>query len=175
MEDQELKWYILHTYSTYENLVKTNLEKKIENNNLQDIITEIAIPLEEDIVERNGKRKVIQRKKYPCYVFVKMRYSDDLWWEITNTKGVTGFVGPQGKAQPLPPEEVKRAGLEKVAVEDFDVALGDTVRVISGALETFVGVVDEIAPDKAKVRVIVQMFGRQTPVELEFNQIEKVN
>ncbi len=175
MEDQELKWYILHTYSTYENLVKTNLEKKIENNNLQDIITEIAIPLEEDIVERNGKRKVIQRKRYPCYVFVKMRYSDNLWWEITNTKGVTGFVGPQGKAQALSADEVKRAGLEKVSAEDFDVAIGDTVRVISGALETFVGVVDEISADKAKVRVIVQMFGRQTPVELEFNQIEKVN
>ncbi len=175
MEDQELKWYILHTYSTYENIVKTNLEKKIENNNLQDIITEISIPLEEDIVERNGKRKVIQRKRYPCYVFVKMRYSDNLWWEITNTKGVTGFVGPQGKAQALSADEVKRAGLEKVTAEDFDVAVGDTVRVISGALETFVGVVEEISADKAKVKVIVQMFGRQTPVELEFNQIEKVN
>ncbi len=175
MEDLELKWYVLHTYSTYENIVKTNLEKMIENNNLQDIITEIAIPVEEDIVEKNGKRKVIERKKFPSYVFVKMRYSDNLWWMITNTRGVTGFVGPQGKALALTADEIKRMGLEKVAVEDFDINEGDSVRVVSGALETFVGVVEEVFSDKAKVRVIVQMFGRQTPVELDFNQIEKIN
>ncbi len=174
MDNNGLKWYVLHTYATYENVVKNNLEKMIENNNLQDTITEIAIPVEEDIVERNGKRKVIERKKYPSYVFVKMIYNNDLWYMITNTKGVTGFVGPQGKALPLTNDEIKRMGLEKVTIDDFNVNVGDSVKVVAGALETFIGVVDEIDVEKQKVRVVVQMFGRQTPVELEFNQIEKI-
>ena len=174
MDSKDVRWYVIHVYSSYESVVKNNLEKMIENNGLQDYILEIAIPVEEDIVEKNGKRKVVERKKFPGYVFLKMTYTDQLWYMITNTRGVTGFVGPQGKALPLTAEEIKRMGLEKVSVEDFDMAVGDNVKVGSGALETFLGVVDEIYPDKQKVRVIVQMFGRQTPVELDFNQIEKI-
>lgn len=174
MDSKDVRWYVIHVYSSYESVVKNNLEKMIENNGLQDYIFEIAIPVEEDIVEKNGKRKVVERKKFPGYVFLKMIYTDQLWYMITNTRGVTGFVGPQGKALPLTTEEIKRMGLEKVSAEDFDMAVGDNVKVVSGALETFLGVVDEIYPDKQKVRVIVQMFGRQTPVELDFNQIEKI-
>ena len=174
MDNKDIKWYVIHVYSSYESVVKSNLENMIENNNLQDYIFEIAIPVEEDIVEKNGKRKIVERKKFPGYVFLKMIYSDQLWYMITNTRGVTGFVGPQGRAQALRPEEIKRMGLEKVSAEDFDIAVGDAVKVVNGPLETFLGTVDEIFADKQKVRVIVQMFGRQTPVELEFNQIEKI-
>ena len=174
MENKEVRWYVIHVYSSYESVVRSNLEKMIENNDLQDYIFEIAIPVEEDIVEKNGKRKIVEKKKFPGYVFLKMIYTDQLWYMITNTRGVTGFVGPQGKALPLTNEEIKRMGLEKISVEDFDIAVGDNVKVISGALETFLGTVDEIYADKQKVRVIVQMFGRQTPVELDFNQIEKI-
>lgn len=174
MDNKDVRWYVIHVYSSYESVVKSNLEKMIENNNLQDYIFEIAIPVEEDIVEKNGKRKIVEKKKFPGYVFLKMIYTDQLWYMVTNTRGVTGFVGPQGKALPLTTEEIKRMGLEKISVEDFDIAVGDNVKVISGALETFLGTVDEIYIDKQKVRVIVQMFGRQTPVELDFNQIEKI-
>lgn len=175
MENQEnVRWYVIHVYSSYESVVKNNIEKMIENNNLQNFIFEIAIPTEEDIVEKNGKRKIVERKKFPGYVFIKMIYTDHVWYMVANTRGVTGFVGPSGKALPLTNEEIKRMGLEKISVEDFDVAIGDNVKVISGALETFLGIVDEISIDKQKVKVIVQMFGRQTPVELDFNQIEKI-
>ncbi len=174
MENQEVKWYVIHVYSSYETVVKKNLEKMIENNGLQNHIFEIAIPVEEDIVEKNGKRKIVERKKFPGYVFIKMIYTDHVWYMVANTRGVTGFVGPQGKALALTNEEIKRMGLEKISVEDFDIKIGDNVKVISGALETFLGIVDEISIDKQKVKVIVQMFGRQTPVELDFNQIEKI-
>ena len=175
MENNNAKWYVIHTYSTYESAVKTNLQKMIENNNLQKHIFEIAIPVEKDIVEKNGKRKVVERKKFPGYVFIKMVYTDNIWYMITNTRGVTGFVGPNGKGLALTAAEIKRMGLEKIDASEFAIKTGDNVRVISGALETFLGVVDEVYMDKQKVRVIVHMFGRQTPVELEFNQIEKIN
>ena len=175
MDNQDnVRWYVIHVYSSYESVVKNNLEKMIENNGLQNHIFEIAIPVEEDIVEKNGKRKIVEKKKFPGYVFIKMIYTDHVWYMVANTRGVTGFVGPQGKALALTNEEIKRMGLEKISVEDFDIAIGDNVKVISGALETFLGIVDEISIDKQKVKVIVQMFGRQTPVELDFNQIEKI-
>jgi len=172
--EDNLKWYVIHVYSAYETVVKNNLEKMIENNNLQEFISEIAVPTEEDIVEKNGKRKIVERKKFPGYVFLKMVYTDHIWYMVTNTRGVTGFVGPQGKPLALTFDEVKRMGLEKISLDDFDIKVGDNVRIISGALETFLGVVDEVFADKEKVRVYVQMFGRQTPVELDFNQIETI-
>lgn len=172
--NENVKWYVIHTYAAYETVVKNNLEKMIEVNNLQDYILEIVIPTEEDIVEKDGKRKVVERKKFPGYVFLRMIYSDHMWYMITNTRGVTGFVGPQGKAQALTAEEVKRMGLEKISAEDFNVKVGDNVRIVSGALDTFLAIVEGIDADKQKVKVIVQMFGRQTPVELDFNQIEKI-
>lgn len=172
--NENIKWYVIHTYASYESVVKNNLEKMIENNNLQDYIFEIAIPTLEDIVEKNGKRKVVEHKKFPGYVFLKMIYTDHVWYMVANTRGVTGFVGPQGKALPLTQEEIKRMGLEKVSTEDFDIKVGDNVRIISGPLETFIAVVEEVLFDKKKVKVKVHMFGRQTPVELDFGQIEKI-
>ncbi|NCA93198.1 transcription termination/antitermination protein NusG, partial [bacterium] len=136
MENQDVRWYVIHVYSSYETVVKNNLEKMIENNGLQNHIFEIAIPVEEDIVEKNGKRKIVERKKFPGYVFIKMIYTDHVWYMVANTRGVTGFVGPQGKALAITTEEIKRMGLEKISVEDFDIAVGDNVKVISGALET---------------------------------------
>lgn len=172
--NENIKWYVIHTYASYETVVRNNLEKMIENNNLQDYIFEIAIPVEEDIVEKNGKRKIVERKKFPGYVFLKMIYTDHVWYMVTNTRGVTHFVGPQGKALPLTAEEIKRMGLEKISAEDLNIKVGDNVRIVSGALDTFLGIVEEVYADKQKVKVFVQMFGRQTPVELDFNQIEKI-
>lgn len=172
--NENIKWYVIHTYASYETVVKNNLEKMIENNNLQSFIYEISIPTEEDIVEKNGKRKVVEHKKFPGYVFIKMIYTDHVWYMVTNTRGVTGFVGPQGKALPLTIDEIKRMGLEKISAEDFDIKVGDNVRIISGPLETFIAVVEDVFADKQKVKVKVHMFGRQTPVELDFSQIEKI-
>lgn len=172
--NENIKWYVIHTYASYESVVKNNLEKMIENNNLQDFIFEISIPTEEDIVEKNGKRKVVEHKKFPGYVFIKMIYTDHVWYMVTNTRGVTGFVGPQGKALPLTIDEIKRMGLEKITTEDFDIKAGDNVRIISGPLETFIAIVEDVFADKQKVKVKVHMFGRQTPVELDFGQIEKI-
>lgn len=175
MDNIELaKWYVIHTYSTYENMVETNLRNMIENNNLKDVMFDIVIPVEDDIVERNGKKKVIQRKKFPGYVFLKMVYSNEIWYMITNTRGVTGFVGPQGRPLPLTDEEVRRMGLETITIEDLDIAIGDDIRVISGALENFMGKVEEVSVERQKVKVTVSMFGRETPVELDFVQIEKI-
>jgi transcriptional antiterminator NusG len=175
MAIEEAKWYVIHTYSGYEAMVKDSLEKLIENNNLQESIFEIQIPTEETLEEKaNGKKKLVERKKFPCYVFLKMIYSNDIWYLVTNTRGVTGFVGPQGRPLPLTDEEVARMGIEKVYI-DLDVEVGETVRVISGPFESFMGVVEEINKEKQVLRVKVSMFGRETPVELEFSQVDKLN
>ena len=152
-----------------EMVVKTT-EKMIENNNLQDFIKEIAIPVEEEIVE-NGKRKSWRKRNSPAMSH-QMIYTDHLWYD-NQYKRRYRFVGPKAGSS-LTNEEVKRMGLEKITAEEFDITVGDNVRVISGALETFLGVVEEVSIEKQKARVIVHMFGRQTPVELEFNQIEKI-
>lgn len=168
------RWYIIHTYSSYENVVEESLHRMIENNGLEDFIFEIVVPVEDDIVEKNGKRKLIQRKKFPGYVFLKMVMNDTVWDLVAHTRGVTGFVGPAGTATALTPEEVKRNGLEKIDIAEFDIQVGDSVRVISGALESFIGEVEDVNAEHAKLRVLVQMFGRLTPVELEFSQVEKI-
>ncbi len=174
MAEEQAKWYVIHTYSGYEAMVKDNLEKLIENNNLQDHIVDIQIPTEETLEEKaNGKKKLVERKKFPCYVFLKMIYSNDIWYLVTNTRGVTGFVGPQGRPLPLTDEEIARLGIEKIAV-DVDYAEGDTVRVISGPLESFTGVITELNAPAQKAKVNVTMFGRSTEVELDFVQIKKV-
>lgn len=170
----EAKWYVVHTYTGHEKMVEDNLKKMIENSNLQDFIQEIAIPVEEDIVEKNGKKKVVERKKFPGYVFVKLIETAHICFMVTNTRGVTNFVGPVGKATPLSEDEVKRLGLEKVEFVDVDLKAGDSVRVVNGALESFIGVVEDINLERQKVKVIVSMFGRQTPVELDLSQVEKI-
>lgn len=173
MAIEEAKWYVIHTYSGYEAMVKDSLEKLIENNNLQENIFEIQIPTEETLEEKaNGKKKVVERKKFPCYVFLKMIYSNDIWYLVTNTRGVTGFVGPQGRPLPLTDEEVARMGLVKVAIE-VDFGVGDFVQIVSGALESFAGKVISMNEATQKVIVNVEMFGRATDVEVDFVQVKK--
>ncbi len=168
------KWYVIHTYSGYEAMVKDTLEKMVENSNLQDQILEIKIPMEQTIEEKNGKKKVVLRKILPCYVFIKLVYSNNLWFMITNTRGVTGFVGPQGKALPLSEDEVKRMRLEtKMEIVDFKI--GDKVQIVSGPLDAFEGEILDLnlATQKAKVKVV--MFGTETEVDVDFVQLKVIN
>lgn len=173
MSQETAKWYVIHTYAGYEALVKDSLEKLIENNNLSNVILDIKIPMEETIEEKNGKKKVVQRKILPCYVFIKMVYSNDMWFLITNSRGVTGFVGPQGKAIPLGEDEVKKMRLEE-RVESCDLQIGDSVRIISGALASFIGTVEDLNMDAQKAKVKVSMFGRETEVDVDFIQLDKL-
>ena len=175
MAIEEARWYVIHTYSGYEAMVKDSLEKLIENNNLQENIYEIQIPMEETLEEKaNGKKKLVERKKFPCYVFLKMIYSNDIWYLVTNTRGVTGFVGPQGRPLPLTEEEVQRMGLAKVQQADLDFGEGDLVKIMAGPLESFVGTVVSINGPSGKAMVNVEIFGRKTDVEVDFGQVKKV-
>ena len=168
---ENAKWYVLHTYSGYENQVEMNLKMVFEKNNLTDRLFEITSPMEEVLEEKNGKKKLVKRKMYPCYVLIKMDYDNSMWHIITQTRGVTGFVGPQGRPLPLTEDEIRRMHLEKV-VAKTDYKPGDTVKIISGPLEDFVGKIETIDAENQKCRVSVSMFGRQTPVDLELYQIE---
>lgn len=170
---EESKWYVVHTYSGYENKVKANLEKIVENRGMQDYIVDIVVPMEEQIEIKDGKKKATLKKVFPGYVLVKMIMSDESWYIVRNTRGVTGFVGPGSKPVPLSDEEVKAMGVEDFLTE-VDYEVNDNVRVISGPLENFIGIVEEINLEKKKVRVSVSMFGRETPVELELVQIQKI-
>lgn len=165
------KWYVVHTYSGYENKVKDNIEKAIENRGLEDFIIDIKVPMEEVVEQKGAEQKVVLRKIYPGYVFIKMVMSDESWYIVRNTRGVTGFVGPGSKPVPLSESEVEAMGVETRTIKiDFEV--GDNVRITDGPLESFVGVIEEINFEKAKIRVCVSMFGRETPVELDFHQVE---
>ncbi len=166
-------WYILHTYSGYEAMVKDSLERLIENNNLQEMIFDVKIPMEKTIEEKNGKRKIVERKLLPCYVFIKMIYSNQLWYWVTNTRGVTGFVGPQGRPIPMKEAEIRKMRLEEFVI-DADFAVGDKIAVESGPLEGFEGVVTELNHAAQKAKVNIQMFGRNTDVEVEYIQIKKI-
>ncbi len=167
-------WYILHTYSGYEFMVKDSLQRLIENNNLQDMIFDVKIPMEQTIEEKNGKRKVVERKLLPCYVFIKMIYSNQLWYWVTNTRGVTGFVGPQGRPIPMKEAEIRKMRLEDV-VSDVDFVVGDKVTVDSGPLLGFEGTITELNDTAQKAKVNIQMFGRNTDVEVEYIQIKKID
>ena len=169
------KWYVIHTNTGYEAMVKNTLEKLIENSNLQEQILEIKIPMEQTIEEKaNGKKKVVLRKILPCYVFIKLVYSNELWYLITNTRGVTGFVGPQGKAVPLTEEEVKRMRLD-TWVEEVDFVKSDSVQIVAGPLDGFVGEVLDLNDTAQKAKVRVAMFDTETEVEVEYVQLKKVN
>ena len=168
------RWYVIHTNTGYEAMVKNTLEKLIENSNLQEQILEIKIPMEQTIEEKaNGKKKVVLRKILPCYVFIKLVYSNELWYLITNTRGVTGFVGPQGKAVPLTEEEVKRMRLED-RVQDVDFTKGDSVQIVSGPLDGFIGTVLDLNDASQKAKVKVAMFDTETEVEVEYVLLKKV-
>ena len=167
----EAKWYVVHTYSGYENKVASNLMTTVENRNLQDMILEVKVPTEIVTEIKDDKTKEVERKLFPGYVFVKMVYTDETWYIVRNIRGCTGFVGPSSKPIPLTEAEVYRMGVETRVVE-VSYKVGDSVRIIDGPLEDFIGVVDELNVEKEYVRVIVSMFGRETPVELELNQAE---
>lgn len=169
----EAKWYVVHTYSGYENKVKANLEKIVDNRGLHDYIFDVVVPMEEQIEIKDGRKKATLRKIFPGYVLVKMIMTDESWYVVRNTRGVTGFVGPGSKPVPLSDEEVRTMGVEEFAPM-LDYEVNDTVRVIDGPLENFIGTVEEINFEKRKVRVAVSMFGRETPVELELTQIQKI-
>ncbi len=165
------RWYVVHTYSGYENKVKANIEKMVENRGLSEQIVEVVVPMEEVIETKDNKKKVVMRKVFPGYVIIKMLMTDESWYVVRNTRGVTGFVGPGSKPVPLTDEEVKAMGVD-MGMPSVDFEVGDNVKVISGPLENFIGVVEEINLEKKKIRVLVSMFGRETPVELEFGQVE---
>ena len=172
--DMSARWYVVHTYSGYENKVKTDLEKTVKNRELEDFFFDIVVPLEEQIEIKDGKRKTNLKKVFPGYVLIKMIVTEESWYIVRNTRGVTGFVGSGTDPIPLTTEEIRNMGFE-VAVINVDYEVNDSVNVVNGPLTGFVGTVQEINKDKGKVKVLVSMFGRETPVELEFSQIQKVD
>lgn len=169
----EAKWYVAHTYSGYENKVKANIEKSVENRGISDLIQAVEVPMEDVIEEKNGEQKIVKRKIFPGYVVVKMVMNDESWYVVRNTRGVTGFVGPGSKPVPLSDEEVKNMGVEKVRYSGIDLEVGDSVNIKSGPMEGFSGKVEEIDNGSRKVTVRVLMFGREKTVSVEFSQIEK--
>ena len=170
---ERARWYVVHTYSGYENKVKVNLEKTIENRNLQDLLQDIQVPMEEVVEEKDGKQKISLKKKFPGYVLVKMLMTDESWYVVRNTRGVTGFVGPASKPVPLTDEEIESMGVKEAPVE-IDLEVGESVRVISGPLREFVATIQEINLEKRKVKALIDMFGRETLAELDFTQVEKL-
>lgn len=164
------RWYVVHTYSGHEKKVKLNIEKMVETRGMQDLIQEVAVPTEERVEIKNGKKTIKEKKLFPGYVIVKMIITNESWYLVRNTQGVTGFVGHGSDPSPLSDEEITRMGIEKIHI-DLDVKPGDTVRVISGLFEGFMGEVLDINPEKQVLTVKVSMFGRDTPVELEFGQV----
>ncbi|MCI5747408.1 transcription termination/antitermination protein NusG [Eubacterium pyruvativorans] len=171
--DGQAKWYVVHTYSGHENKVKVNIEKMVENRGMQDLILSIVVPTEDVVEMKDGQRKIKTRKMFPGYVIIKMVVTNETWYLVRNTQGVTGFVGHGSDPIPLSPDEVARMGIEKVNI-NLDVKVGDTVRVINGPFESFMGEVLEINVDKQVLTVRISMFGRETPVELEFNQVDRI-
>ena len=164
------KWYVVHTYSGYEKKVATNIEKTVDNRNLHDLICEVKIPTEKVVVVDDEKQREVERNIFPGYVLVKMVMSDDSWYVVRNTRGVTGFVGPGSKPVPLSEEEVEKLGVESKQLE-VSYKAGDAVSIVGGPLEGFSGRVESIDLPNNVVKVIVSMFGRETPVELALSQV----
>lgn len=176
----EKNWYVVHTYSGYENKVKANLEKRVETMGMLDKIFRVIVPEEQETELKDGKKKTVMRKTFPGYVLVEMIMTDDSWYVVRNTPGVTGFIGSSGggaKPTPLMPEEVdfilRQMGMKEAKVE-MDVEEGELVEVLEGPFANFQGTVEEVDPAKGKVKVAVEMFGRETKMELDFSQIRKV-
>ena len=170
-------WYVIHTYAGYENKVKANLEKRVESMNMEENIFRVIVPMEDEVQIKGGKRKITPRKVYPGYVLVEMNLTDTSWYVVRNTPGVTGFVGTGAKPVPIHDEEAEKILSQMGYMENrikVNFSLGESIRIISGPFEDFVGAVDEIFAEKGKMRVSVSMFGRETPVELEFSQVEKL-
>ena len=169
----EAKWYVVHTYSGYENKVKADLDKTIENRKLQDVILEVAVPMQDVVELKNGVKKVTQKKMFPGYVIIHMVMNDDTWYVVRNTRGVTGFVGPGSKPVPLDDAEIDRMGITGTEIT-MDFKVGDSVTVVSGVWEGTAGVIKSINEGKQSVTIHVDMFGRETPVELAFAEVRRM-
>ena len=176
-ENNELepRWYVVHTYSGYENKVKTDLEKTVKNRELEDYFFEIVVPMEEQIeIKEGNKKKVNLKKVFPGYVLVKMIVTEATWYIVRNTRGVTGFVGSGTDPIPLTEDEIRQMGFE-VSMVKFDYSIGDSVKITGGSFDGFIGTIQEINKEKNKVKVSISMFGRETPIEVDFSQIGKIN
>ena len=172
---EEAKWYVVHTYSGYENKVKANIEKTIENRHLEDQILEVRVPMEDVVEVKNGTKKQVQRKLFPGYVLLNMVMNDDTWYVVRNTRGVTGFVGPGSKPVPLTPEEMLPLGIQGESRRvEVDLEVGDSVVVTGGAWKDTAGVIQNINKTKQVVTINVELFGRETPVEISFSEVKKV-
>lgn len=171
--DMKPRWYVVHTYSGYENKVKTDLEKTVKNRELEDYFFDIVVPMEEQIEIKDGKKKTNLKKVFPGYVLVKMIVTEATWYIVRNTRGVTGFVGSGTDPIPLTDEEIRQMGFETASI-NVDYSKGDSVSITGGSFDGFVGVVQEINKDKKKVKVLVSMFGRETPIEVDFSQVTKI-
>ncbi len=169
----EARWYVVHTYSGYENKVKANIEKAIKNRNMQDLIHLVEVPMQDEIEEKNGAKKTVQRKVFPGYVLIKMVMTDDTWYVVRNTRGVTGFVGPDSKPVSLSVDEIQSMGID-VALLKPQVDIGDAVKILTGAFENSEGIVKEIHDAKSAIIVSVSGFGREFPVEVSFGQVERL-
>ncbi|MCQ2546475.1 MAG: transcription termination/antitermination protein NusG [Clostridia bacterium] len=172
--DGEARWYVVHTYSGHENKVKVNIEKLVESRGMQDLVLDVIVPTEDRVEVKNGQRKIKTKKMFPGYVLVKMIVTNESWYLVRNTQGVTGFVGHGSNPVPLTLEEVRRMGIEKIYI-DLDIHVGDTIKVINGPFENFMGSVEEVNMEKQTLRAKVSMFGRDTPVELDFAQVDKLD
>ncbi|MGI6116755.1 MAG: transcription termination/antitermination protein NusG [Bilifractor sp.] len=172
---EEAKWYVVHTYSGYENKVKANIEKTIENRHLEDQILEVRVPTESVIEVKNGQKKQTEKKLFPGYVLINMVMNDDTWYVVRNTRGVTGFVGPGSKPVPLAPEEMLPFGFGTTEKVSIDLVPGDTVVAIGGAWNGTTGVITDVNESKQTVTISVELFGRETPVEINFAEVRKVN
>lgn len=169
----EANWYVVHTYSGYENKVKANIEKTIENRNLGDQILEVIVPMQDVVEMKNGAKKQVSKKMFPGYVLINMILNDDTWYVVRNTRGVTGFVGPGSKPVPLTEAEMQPLGIKSEEVQ-IDVAVGDNIAVINGVWENTVGIVQSINENRQEVTINVDMFGRETPVKISFADIKKL-
>ena len=172
--DSVPRWYVVHTYSGYENKVKADLEKTIKNRELEEYFFDIIVPMEEQIEIKDGQKKTNLKKVFPGYVLVKMIVTEQTWYIVRNTRGVTSFVGSGTDPIPLTDEEIRKMGFESVPV-NVDYVVNDNIKILGGPLDGYTGIVKEIKKDKSKVVVLVSMFGRETPVELEFSQVQKID
>ena len=171
----EARWYVVHTYSGYENKVKADIEKTIENRKLQDVILEVSVPMQNVMEEKaDGEEKLVQKKLFPAYVLINMIMNDETWYVVRNTRGVTGFVGPGSKPVPLSEEEILNMGVGAKKKAEVDFEVGDQVAVVNGVWEGTTGVIKRIDENRQNVTINVDMFGRETPVELGFAEVEKV-
>lgn len=172
--DPRARWYVVHTYSGHENKVKTTMELMVKNQGMEDLVQEIAVPTEEFVEDKDGVEKVKESKLYPSYVLVKMIMTDESWYLVRNTRGVTGFLGPASNPIPLTREEEKLLGVKEARNIEYNYEIGDSVKIIDGPFNNFLGQIESINEEKEEITVYISMFGRETKIELKYDQVEKM-